>query len=47
VKLFGNLDGDEYGANAHRLIVVGHKPNEPKATRHRTKESRRRGRPHT
>jgi len=47
VKLFGNLDGDEYGANAHRLIVVGHKPNEPKATRHRTKESRRRGKPRT
>ena len=34
VKLFGNLNGDEYGANAQRLIVVGHKPDEPKANKH-------------
>jgi SAM-dependent methyltransferase len=34
IKLFGNLDGDEYGANAHRLIVVGHKSNDPKANKH-------------
>jgi SAM-dependent methyltransferase len=26
VKLFGNFDGDEYGPNAQRLIVVGYKP---------------------
>jgi SAM-dependent methyltransferase len=26
VKLFGNLDGYEYGPNAQRLIVVGYKP---------------------
>jgi hypothetical protein len=34
VKLFGNLDGDEYSADAHRLIVVGHKPDETKANKH-------------
>ena len=28
VKLFGNLDGDEYDANAQRLIVIGHKPDD-------------------
>lgn len=26
VKLYGNLDGDEYGPNAERLIAVGRKP---------------------
>jgi SAM-dependent methyltransferase len=26
VKLYGNLDGDEYGSNAQRLIVVARKP---------------------
>jgi SAM-dependent methyltransferase len=26
VKLFGNLDGDEYGPNAERLVAVGRKP---------------------
>jgi SAM-dependent methyltransferase len=30
VKLYGNLDGDEYGSNAHRLIAVGRKPGKPK-----------------
>jgi SAM-dependent methyltransferase len=25
VKLYGNLDGDEYNQNAQRLLVVGHK----------------------
>jgi SAM-dependent methyltransferase len=30
VKLFGNLDGDEYGLDAQRLIVVGHKPKRAK-----------------
>ena len=30
VKLFGNLDGDEYGPDAQRLIVVGYKPEEAK-----------------
>lgn len=34
VKLFGNHNGDEYGANAQRLIVVGHKPDEQKANKH-------------
>ena len=45
VKLYGNLDGDDYGPNAHRLIAVGRKAGESKTTKHRTKESRRRGRP--
>ena len=26
VKLYGNLDGDDYDPNATRLIAVGHKP---------------------
>ena len=26
VRLFGNLEGDEYGPNAKRLIAVAHKP---------------------
>ena len=34
VKLFGNHNGDEYGANAQCLIVVGHKPDEQKANKH-------------
>ena len=25
VELYGNLDGDEYGPNARRLIAIGHK----------------------
>jgi len=45
VRLYGNLDGDEYGPNAHRLIAVACRPQDPKAKRHRTKESRRRGKP--
>jgi len=36
VKLYGNLDGDEYGANAYRLIAVGRKPGKPKKGKHRT-----------
>ncbi len=28
VKLFGNLDGDEYGLNASRLVAVGWKKGE-------------------
>ncbi len=35
VKLFGNLDGDEYGPSANRLIAVGWKPGS--AGRARTK----------
>jgi len=42
VKLFGNLDGDEYGANATRLIVIGRKAMQTTATKLRTKSSRRR-----
>jgi len=34
VRLYGNLDGDEYGPNAHRLIAVGHRPAEPRAPEH-------------
>jgi SAM-dependent methyltransferase len=26
VKLHGNLDGDEYGPDAERLVAIGHKP---------------------
>lgn len=26
VKLYGNLDGDEYGPNAERLVAIGRKP---------------------
>jgi SAM-dependent methyltransferase len=33
VKLFGSFDGEEYGANAQRLIVVGRKPDAPKPAR--------------
>lgn len=42
VKLYGNLDGDEYGPNAHRLIAVGRKPLESKAENHQTNPSIRR-----
>lgn len=45
VRLYGNLDGDEYGPNAHRLIAVARKAGEPEAMKHRTKESWRRGKP--
>jgi SAM-dependent methyltransferase len=45
VKLYGNLDGDEYGPAAQRLIAVSHRPKEVIATKHRTKESKRRGNP--
>ena len=40
VKLYGNLDGDEYGVNAHRLIAVGRKPGKPEKGKHRTSASR-------
>jgi hypothetical protein len=30
VKLFGTLDGDAYGPDARRLIVVGYKPERAK-----------------
>jgi SAM-dependent methyltransferase len=43
VKLYGNLAGDEYGPNAHRLIAVARKAQEPKTGNHRTKQSMRRG----
>jgi hypothetical protein len=26
VKLYGNLDGDDYGPNAERLVAIGRKP---------------------
>jgi SAM-dependent methyltransferase len=45
VKLYGNLDGDEYGTNAQSLIAVGRKAGGPMAMRRRTKESRRRSKP--
>jgi len=41
VRLYGNLDGDEYGPNAQRLIAIGRKPEIHKKTR-RTKASSRR-----
>ena len=45
VKLFGNLDGDEYGPNANRLIAVARKMPAEKVRKLRTKaSSRRRGR---
>lgn len=47
VKLFGSLDGDEYGPNAHRLIAVGRKVEETKAKEHRTKPFRRRSKTRT
>jgi SAM-dependent methyltransferase len=36
VTLYGNLDGDEYGPNAQRLIAVGRKPEAQKAKHRRT-----------
>jgi SAM-dependent methyltransferase len=41
VRLYGNLDGDEYGPNAQRLIAIGRKPEIHKKTR-RTKASSQR-----
>jgi len=35
VELYGNLDGDEYGPNATRLIAVGHKSRSQKEERRR------------
>lgn len=45
VNLYGNLDGDEYGPNAQRLIAIARKPGGVQTQKHRTKESRRRGNP--
>jgi SAM-dependent methyltransferase len=45
VKLYGDLDGEEYGPNAHRLIAVARKAGDPKTTKPRTQEFRRRGKP--
>jgi len=43
VKLYGSLEGAEYGPGAQRLIAVGRKPGGPGATgKRRTKASRRR-----
>ena len=42
IRLYGNLDGDEYGPDALRLIAVGHKLVDQKMEEHRTKTSRRR-----
>ena len=39
VRLYGNLDGDEYGPGAQRLIAVARKPGGPKATQSRTRAS--------
>jgi hypothetical protein len=36
VALYGNLDGDEYGPNAQRLIAVAHKPEAQKSKHGRT-----------
>jgi SAM-dependent methyltransferase len=36
VKLYGNLDGDEYGSNAERLIAIGRKPGAKRRANHRT-----------
>jgi len=36
VKLYGNLDGSEYGPQAQRLIAVGHKSTQKKETKTRT-----------
>jgi SAM-dependent methyltransferase len=45
VKLYGNLDGDEYGPDAERLVAIGRKRKEREAptapsTRHQSKSSR-------
>jgi SAM-dependent methyltransferase len=37
VKLYGNLDGDDYGINAQRLIVVARKSGQMKTEKNRTK----------
>ncbi len=37
VKLYGNLDGAEYGPNAQRLIAVGRRAGEQKANNQRSK----------
>jgi SAM-dependent methyltransferase len=39
VKLYGNLDGEEYGPNAQRLIAVGRKPGLAEKAKGRTKVS--------
>jgi SAM-dependent methyltransferase len=45
VRLYGSLDGDEYGPGAKRLIAVARKPGDPGADPGRTKASRGRGKP--
>jgi len=40
VKLYGNLDGDEYGPDAQRLIAVARKSERPKPGKHRAKKTR-------
>jgi len=40
VKLYGNLNGDEYGSNAQRLIAVGRKA-EPERAKRPTRKRRR------
>ena len=42
IKLYGNLDGDEYGTDTPRLITVGRKSGDKQMKEHRTKPSRRR-----
>lgn len=42
VKLYGNLDGDEYGPNAQRLIAVGRRASAEKRKKRGTKASSRR-----
>jgi hypothetical protein len=37
VKLYGNLDGDDYGINSQRLIAVARKTGHMKTEKHRTK----------
>jgi len=41
IRLYGNLDGDEYGPDAIRLIAVGHKLVDKEMEEPRTKPSRR------
>lgn len=41
VQLYGNLDGEEYGVNAHRLIAVGRKPASDGSVKRRPKIRRR------
>ena len=45
VRLYGNLDGDEYGPDAHRLIAVARRPESPHTQKSRTRASSGRGRP--